>query len=129
MKTTTASLLIGIVFLAVGFLGFIDNPIVANSDTAIFHADTSHSIVHIISGVLFLIVGFAAPGFAPLFFKLFGFIYFFLGLIGLINIGTSGMGKLLGFLHVNGADNLLHLGLGIVIFFVGMALPKVRTSV
>jgi hypothetical protein len=35
------------------------------------------------------------------------------------------MGKILGFLHVNGADNYLHIVLGLVILLAGF-LPKLR---
>jgi|SRR5687767_908650 len=125
MTTKTASILIGIVFVAVGLLGFVSNPIIGESDTAIFHADTTHNVVHIVSGVLFLFIGFAASGFAGTFLKIFGIVYFFLGVLGMINIGDDGMTQLLGFLHVNGADNYLHIGLGILIFLAGM-LPRIR---
>lgn len=123
MTTKTAAAIIGAIFIAVGILGFIDNPIIYDSETAVFHADTLHNSIHIVSGVLCLIFALAAPSSAGGFLKFFGFVYLFLGILGLINIGTSGMGKLLGFLHVNGADNLLHVGLGIVILLAGF-LPK-----
>ena len=119
MSTKTASVVIGITFIAVGLLGFIPNPIIGEADNAIFHADTVHNMVHIISGILFILIALAAPASAATFLKVFGIVYFLLGVLGLINIGTSGMGKLLGFLHVNGADNFLHIGLGIVIFLAG----------
>lgn len=119
MNTKTASIIIGIAFVAVGLLGFISNPIIGVSENVIFHADKVHNMVHIISGVLFILIALAAPASAATFLKVFGIVYFFLGVIGLINIGTDGMGKLLGFLHVNGADNFLHIGLGIVIFLAG----------
>ena len=125
MTTKAASILIGIVFIAVGLLGFVSNPIIGETDTTIFHADTTHNAVHIVSGVLFLIIGFAAPGSAATFLKIFGIVYFFLGVLGMMNIGDDGMTQLLGFLHVNGADNYLHIGLGIIIFLAGL-LPRVR---
>lgn len=124
MNTKTASIIFGIVFIAVGLLGFIPNPIIFDSHDAIFHADAVHSSVHIVSGILFLSVGLAKPEIAPAFLKIFGAIYFFLGVLGLINIGTEGMGKLLGFLHVNGPDNILHIVLGAVIFLCGMIRPQ-----
>lgn len=129
MNTKTASVVIGVIFIAVGILGFIDNPIIYDSDTAIFHADSIHNTVHIVSGALFLLFALAASSSTGTFLKVFGIVYFLLGVLGLINIGTSGMGTLLGFLHVNGADNLLHIGLGIIIFLAGF-LPRltVRTS-
>ena len=127
MNTKSASLLLGLVFISVGLLGFISNPIIGDSDTAIFHADKVHNGVHIASGVLFLLFGLAMPNSAGTFLKVFGVIYFLLGVLGLINIGTSGMGKLLGVLHVNGADNFLHIGLGLVIFLAG-TLPRARVA-
>ena len=119
MNTKTASLIIGVIFIAVGLLGFVDNPIIGESTDAIFHADTTHNIVHIVSGVLFVLIALAAPGSAATFLKVFGAVYLLLGILGLISIGTQGMGKLLGFLHVNGADNFLHIALGLVIFLAG----------
>ncbi len=121
MTAKTAALIIGIIFIAVGLLGFIDNPIIADSENAIFHADTVHSTVHIISGVLFALVALAAPGFAATFMVIFGIVYLALGIIGFATIGGQGMTKILGFLHVNGADNYLHIALGIVITLAGMA--------
>lgn len=124
MNTKTASIIFGIVFLLVGLLGFIPNPIIFDSHDAIFHADAVHSGVHIVSGLLFLLVAYAKPDFAPTFLKIFGAVYFLLGVLGLINIGTEGMGQLLGFLHVNGPDNILHIVLGVVIFAAGTMGPK-----
>ena len=123
MNTKTASLVIGFIFLAVGLLGFVPNPIVGDSHDAIFHADSVHNMVHIVSGILFILIAYAAPSRAGLFLKVFGVIYLLLGILGFATIGDSGMIKLLGFLPVNGADNYLHIALGIVIFLAGM-LPQ-----
>ncbi len=126
MDTKNASIILGIIFIAVGLLGFIPNPIIGGSHDALFHANTLHNNVHIISGTLFLIVGLVAPASASTFLKIFGVIYFLLGVLGLINFGTDGMGELLGFLHVNGPDNLLHIALGAVIFMSGTMLPMAK---
>lgn len=124
MKPSTASIIIGILFLAVGLLGFIPNPIIGDSEDVIFHADTVHNIVHIASGALFLLIGLALPGSAPAFMMFFGIVYLFLGVLGMINIGSVGSGTLLGFLHVNGADNILHIALGVVIFLAAAIRPR-----
>lgn len=123
MTTKTASLVIGVIFIAVGLLGFIPNPIVGSSHEAIFHADAVHNGVHIISGLLFLIIALAAPARAGMFLKVFGIVYLLLGVLGLATIGSEGTIDLLGFLPVNGADNYLHIALGVVIFLAGM-LPQ-----
>lgn len=127
MNTRSASILFGIVFIAVGILGFFPNPIIGESADAIFHADTVHNTVHIISGVLFLLFAFAIPARAGLFLKIFGVVYLLLGILGLANIGDDGMTELLGFLHVNGADNYLHIALGIAIFLAGL-LPEIQAA-
>jgi Domain of unknown function (DUF4383) len=123
MTAKTAALLIGIIFIAVGLLGFIDNPIVGNPDKAIFHTDTVHNVVHIVSGALFVLVALVAPGSCTTLLILFGLVYLLIGVIGLATIGTSNssMGMEFGFLHINGADNFLHVALGIFIFLVGVA--------
>lgn len=126
MNTKSASVILGIVFIAVGLLGFTSNPVIGEATNAIFHADTVHNMVHIVSGVLFLFFGLATPNAAGGYLKIFGIVYLLLGVLGVVNIGTTGMGKLLGFLHVNGPDNLLHIGLGLVIFLAGLLPAKVR---
>ena len=128
MTAKTGALIWAFAFLAVGALGFIENPIIGESESAIFHADTVHNWVHIISGVLFLLVALAAPGSARGFLILFGIVYLALGVLGIIQFGTDGMGKLLGFLHVNGADNYLHIGLGILIALTGLTAGRTVTN-
>ena len=121
MTAKTLAIIIGVIFIAVGLLGFIDNPVIGTSEDAIFHADTVHNMVHIISGVLFVLVAMAAPGSAATFMLVFGIIYLALGVLGFATIGEEGMTKLLGFLHVNAADNYLHIALGVVIALAGLA--------
>src|SRR5688572_19148134 len=124
MKMKTAALLTGLIFLAVGLLGFTSNSIIGESHEAIFHADTTHNIVHIVSGLLFILFAVAIPGYTNLFLQVFGVVYFLIGVLGLFKIGDAGTTKVLGFLHVNGPDNYLHLGLGILIFMAGTVLRK-----
>ena len=125
MAPKTAAITLGIVFIAVGLLGYIDNPIIGASDKAIFHADSVHNMVHIVSGVLFLLIALAAPGSAAGFLRVFGIVYLLIGIIGFVQYGSAGMGKVLGFLHVNGADNYLHVGLGLLIFLLGLSKSRV----
>lgn len=120
MSAKSLATIIGLVFVAVGILGFFENPIVYNSEAAMFHADKVHNWVHIISGILFLLVATIAPGSAKGFMVLFGIIYLAIGVVGFMTIGQVGMGQILGFLHVNGADNYLHVGLGAAIFLGGI---------
>ncbi len=119
MTPKSAALLWGLVFIAVGILGFVDNPIVGTSEGAIFHADTLHNSIHLASGALFLLFAIAAPGSVAGFLKIFGIIYLLIGVLGMITAGGEGGGKILGILHVNSNDNYLHIGLGVLIFLSG----------
>ena len=127
MTAKTSALIIGIIFIAVGLLGFIDNSIIGTSDNAIFHADTVHNMVHIGSGILFILFALAATGSTGTFLIVFGIVYLAIGILGLISFGAKGMGTVLGILHVNGADNLLHVALGAVIFLAGIVSRKTVT--
>jgi len=129
MKAKTAAIIFGLAFVAVGLLGFVSNPIVGSSADAIFHTDRVHNIVHIVSGALFLFVAFAAPASASGFLKIFGIVYLLLGVYGMFTMGSDETAKLLGFLHVNKADNYLHIGLGLIIFLAGtMRSRSARTA-
>lgn len=124
MNTKTAAIVIGLAFLAVGLLGFVSNPIIGASPDAIFHTDKVHNIVHIVSGALFLLIAIAAPASAATFLKIFGIVYLGLGIYGMATMGSAESQELLGFLHVNKADNYLHIGLGIIIFLAGLMRPR-----
>jgi len=124
MRAQTIAMLIGLVFIAVGLLGFIDNPIIGDGEEVIFHADTKHNMVHIVSGILFFLFAMAGYQTARRFIILFGVVYLLIGIMGLVQIGDEGMTKVLGFLHVNGADNYLHIGLGVLIILLGFAAQK-----
>jgi hypothetical protein len=128
MTPKTASLVMGFTFIAVGLLGFVPNPVIYDSQDAIFHADAVHSSVHIVSGILFLAFALGAAAHAPIFMKVFGIVYFLLGVMGIVTMGDDGMTRLLGFLHVNGPDNFLHIALGIVIFLASTLKPNVVSS-
>jgi hypothetical protein len=125
MTAKSLAILFGVIFIAVGILGFIDNPIVGSSTDAIFHADAFHNYVHIGSGVLFLLVALASPAAASGFMIFFGIVYLAIGVFGLTTIGEQGMTKLFGLLHVNGADNYLHIALGLVILLAGIVTRRV----
>jgi hypothetical protein len=113
------TLVFGVVFLLVGVLGFIPNPIVG-ADGAWFHADTVHNLVHLISGAIFLYVAVKSPGASAMTLKVFGAVYLLVAILGFVTIG-SGEGQLLGLIGINGADNWLHLVLGLVIFGAGFS--------
>jgi len=113
----TWAMVFGWIFLILGIIGFISNPLVGMN--GMFHADTMHNIVHIIFGAILLWAAYAAPMKAAGAMKWLGIIYIILAILGWILVGNS-TGSLLGIAEVNGADNWLHLVLGLILVWAGM---------
>jgi hypothetical protein len=103
------------VFLLVGILGFIPNPLV--SPTGLFVVNAAHNLVHIISGGI-LLAGVYSFG-SALGLKIVGVVYALVAVLGLIMGGDM----LLGVIAMNTADHWLHVVLAIVILLAGFALP------
>jgi Domain of unknown function (DUF4383) len=117
MTAKTAAIIIGIVFLAVGVLGFIPNPLV--SPDGIFAVNSMHNLVHLVSGVVIL---WGAYGFgAALGLKIIGIVYAIVAILGFFMVGEDQM--LLGLIHVNEADKWLHVVLAVVVLAAGFGLP------
>jgi uncharacterized membrane protein len=51
----SAAILFGIVFLAVGILGFVPGVTTNEMLLGIFHVNAAHNVVHIASGIIFLL--------------------------------------------------------------------------
>lgn len=125
----TLGMLFGIVFLAVGILGFVPGVTTTGVDgmpmlLGIFMVNTVHSIVHIASGVVFLLASTAGAGAASLWFKLFGLVYAVVAVLGFMTPN----GLLLGLISNNPADTWLHVGLAAAMLLIGFAVPKQATA-
>ncbi len=116
----TFGMLFGIVFLAVGILGFV--PGITKDDMLlnIFMVNKVHSIVHIASGAIFLIASMAGAGAARLWFQLFGIIYAIVAVLGFMNPN----GMLFGMMSNNPADTWLHVVLAVAMLAIGFGTPK-----
>ena len=115
-----AALVIGIIFTIVGILGFFATSTMAPGYLFGFGVDVIHNILHLVIGILGIISAFT--GWPRLYNQIFGIIYLVLGILGLfpgLHFGMPGDMRLLGITFVNGADNVLHLVVGIVQIIVG----------
>ena len=111
----TSAIVFGLVFVLVGILGFV--PAVAPNEMllGIFHVNTAHNIVHLLSGVAALACGFAGMAESRMYFRVFGVIYALVALLGLY----QGPGMLLGFLSNNMPDAWLHAAIAVVALAIG----------
>ena len=122
------ALVIGLVLLLTGIIGFFV-PVKSGGVQelfGLFDVDTVHNLIHVVSGVLGIVAAFM--GWSRTFNRAFGIIYIVLGLLGLISglyfpPGTYGTdnGLFLGLTHINAADHILHLVVGLVAAAVGFA--------
>ena len=108
----------GIAFLAVGVLGFLLNP-AGGELLGIFAVNVAHNLVHVAFGVLGIAAAYA--GWSRLYLQGVGVIYLLLCVLGFIPGLYVGEDMLLGLVHINLADNFLHLVLGGAAAFVGFA--------
>lgn len=101
------TLTFGSVFVLVGVLGFIPNPLV--SAEGIFAVNAMHNVFHLLTGAAFLFGGLILEGKEALTLKVITSAYFGVAILGFFTSGNT----LLGLVHINEADRWLHLGLAI----------------
>ena len=104
---------LSIVFILLGVIGFFNDPILG-----VFDVDLEHNIIHLLSGIVGFIMS-AKYDTAKLFARGFGVIYGLVTILGFMM--PEGEGELLGFMHINMADNFLHLFLSAVFLAIGFA--------
>lgn len=100
----------GVVFVAVAIWGFI-----AKDQVLIFHVNTPHNVVHLISGLAALACGFAGEKAARTFSVVFGVVYGLVALLGFLNVDY-----IVNLLHLNTPDNWLHAGIAAVFLVAGL---------
>jgi hypothetical protein len=125
----SAAILFGLVFLAVGILGFVPTATPVMTDGRpmllnLFHVNTAHNIVHLASGVVFLLCGLAGADPSRTFFKIFGLVYALVAILGFM----KGDQPLLGMIANNMADVWLHVVLAVSMLYLGFMARDTATA-
>lgn len=107
----TFALILGVVLLLVGVLGFIDNPLVG--DNGLFGTNTMQDVLHLIAGAFGVYVG--TKGMGPGFNMTIGWIGIVLGVLGFVPAIADLFASLL---NINTAITVLHLAIGVVCLLV-----------
>jgi hypothetical protein len=110
----------GLVFLVVGIMGFIPGITKGGHLLGIFHVNTAHNVVHLLTGLAALVVGTASHHASVLFFRVFGIVYGAVAVLGFL----GGDQAVLGIIANNRADSWLHLAIAAVSLFVGFAMHE-----
>jgi len=121
----SAAVLFGIVFLLVGILGFVPGVAPDEMLFKIFHVNAAHNIVHIGSGIIFLIAAMGGAGASTAWFKIFGIIYAVVAIWGF----TVGTGNTLWVVSNNPAVTYLHVVLAAVMLFLGFGTSAGKAAV
>lgn len=111
------ALLFGIGFVLAGVAGFLPMFTFDGNLFGVFEVDAMHNAVHIISGAVALIAA-TSYDYSKLYFQVFGIAY---GLTAVL--GFMWGGDLYG-MHVNTADNILHLVIAIFALSLGFSAQK-----
>jgi len=106
---------IGLIFLAVGLLGFVPNPVV--SDTGFFRVNAAHNYVHLVTGLILLAAAYM--GAAVMTIRAIAIIYALVAILGFV---APQMIMSSGFM-MNMADQWLHVVGAAILLFIGFAAP------
>ena len=112
------AVLSGVILVVVGLLGFIDNPIVGKAGGALVSTNELHNLVHILTGVVALWIGYGLRG-APQATAMVGFgaLYTIVLLATLVSPDLFGL--FAGY-AAGPAEHLIHGGLAVVSIAVGL---------
>ena len=110
------------VFALTFLIAFIPNPIVGSE--AVFKTNLGHDLVHLLTAIGFVVVAVMGEKASVIFMKSFGLVYIGVAILGFVMLGSTQEGHLLGIIHINAADNFLHLGLGAGIMGLGFFSAK-----
>jgi uncharacterized protein DUF4383 len=112
----------GVALVVVGALGFV--PAVAPMGAAghpelfgLFAVNAAHNVVHVLSGLFALAVGFSSEAASRIYFRVFGILYGLLAVVGFF----AGGRELLGVVAHNLPDAVLHLVIAAGSLFLGFA--------
>lgn len=107
----------GAILLVVGIMGFIPQLTPHHYLLGIFHVNTAHNLVHVLSGIASIYAGMHSHYAARLFFQIFGVIY---GLVAVLGFFYQDR-PIFGILANNMADTLLHVLIAAVSLYLGFA--------
>lgn len=112
MNNRTLVQIVSVVLIAIGLLGFVNDPVLG-----LFDVNAAHNIVHLLSGALGLFMITRGDDGAIAFGKLMTLVYGLITVLGFLLVPAGGL--LLGIVEMNSLDHGLHLLLTVVFGYIG----------
>ena len=123
MSARIVSIILGIVLIAAGAVGFLPGQNIVSSQ-GIFAVDLPHNVVHIASGLLLLILPFIIGGKQSL--LLLGVVYAAIAVLGLLHPLDNTL--IAGQIAMNAADRyILHPAVAVLLLLAGLVFSN-RTN-
>jgi hypothetical protein len=118
MSLKKIALIFGVIFVAVGALGWIPALNPGGKLLGLFDVNVAHNLVHLATGIIAIIVGMMSDKASKVFFQVFGVIYALVAVLGFY----SGDQPLLGIVANNAADSVLHVVIAVVALYLGFGM-------
>jgi hypothetical protein len=110
------AVLFGIGFIFAGVAGFLPSFMPNGLLLGLFEIDMMHNIVHIVSGVV-AIMAATSYHYSRLYFRVFGVLY------AIVTVAGFWKGQVY-IMHMNMADNFLHLVITLIALYLGFFFKK-----
>ena len=118
MSLKKIAVVFGVIFVAIGVLGWIPAVTPGGKLLGVFDVNTAHNLVHLVTGIVAIIVGMSSDQVSKTFFQVFGVIYALVAVLGFY----SGDQPLLGIVANNAADSVLHVVIAVVALYLGFGM-------
>ena len=113
------AVVVGAVLALVGILGFVKSEFMG------LHFNTTHNLIHLLSGVIGLAAGLTGGGKnAKTFAQVFGVVYTLVALAGFVGVPAA----LTTMLNLDTPYNLIHVAVGLLGLLAGFTGPKTATA-
>ena len=118
MSLKKIAVIFGVVFVAVGVLGWVPAVNPGGKLLGLFDVNAAHNLVHLVTGIIAILAGMSSDKASKLFFQVFGVIYALVAVLGFY----SGDQPLLGIVSNNSADCVLHVVIAVVALYLGFGM-------
>ncbi len=113
-----AVMILGVVFILVGLLGFVNNPVLG-----LFSVNALHNVVHLASGLVLVFAATRSEDAAQMAAKVLGVVYALVTVLGFVAFDLMN-----SLLNLNSTDNYLHILLTLVLLYLGFGTKKMQSS-